>query len=80
MPDKEPRPFREVRRRRMYSIRALAEKAGVSSRTIVDLEHGRTVPRLATMRVLCEALDIDPFMVEEFAEVLEDDTGGKEAA
>ncbi len=76
----ERRPFRDVRRRALYSIKGLAEEAGTSSRTIVDLEHGRRVPRLATIRKLCRVLDVDPLTVEEFAAAIEGDTQGKAAA
>jgi transcriptional regulator with XRE-family HTH domain len=65
------RPFGEVRRRAFLTIRDLSEMAGVSSRTIVDLEHGRTYPQLRTIKQLSEALNVDPLEVEEFAAVIE---------
>ena len=70
----ERKTFGEVRRRAFLTIRDLSEKAGVSPRTIVDLEHGRTLPQLRTIQRLSEALDVDPLAVEEFALVIEGDT------
>ncbi len=73
--------LREVRRRNLFSIIQLAEKAGVSTRTIVDLEHGRTVPRLQTMRKVSEALGVDPESIEEFRNAIEGESAmGKLAA
>lgn len=67
--------LREARRRRLLSIAGLAKAAGVATKTIVDIEHGRSVPRLATMRALSDALEIDPLQVEEFRQAIEGDTG-----
>jgi DNA-binding XRE family transcriptional regulator len=70
--------LKECRRRRLLSIAGLAKAAGVSTRTIVDIEHGRTVPRLLTIRKLSEQLEIDPVDVEEFQRAIEgerDDEG-----
>jgi len=65
------RSFGEVRRRAFLPVRDLAEKAGVSSRTVMDIEHGRTAPQLRTIKKLAEALEVDPLTVEEFAAVIE---------
>jgi transcriptional regulator with XRE-family HTH domain len=56
----------EVRRSRLLSMRALAAKAGVSVRTINNIEMGYITPHLSTIGKLCEALDIDPMLVDEF--------------
>ncbi len=73
--------LRECRRRKLMSIMDLAQAADVSTRTIVDLEHGRTVPRLLTMRKLSEQLGVAPEDVDEFREAIEgDDSEGKLAA
>ncbi len=66
------RPLREVRRRNLLSIDALAKEAGVSTKTIVDLEHGRQSPRLGTMRKISDALKVDPFEIAEFVEAIEE--------
>lgn len=68
------RSFGEVRRRRFLTVRDLAQKAGVSSRTVMDLEHGRTLPQLRTIQKLANVLDVDPLDVEEFAQVIEGET------
>ena len=64
------RGLREWRKLRLLSIRALAEKAGVSTKTVWDTEQGHTQPTLQTMRRLCDALGVGPDEVEEFAEAL----------
>lgn len=71
MEQQQRRPFGEYRRRAFLTVRDLSEKANVSSRTIMDLEHGRTYPQLRTIKRLSEALDVDPLAVEEFAAVIE---------
>ncbi len=65
------RSLREWRLERLLSIKGLAAKAGVSSRTIVDIEYGRVVPKLRTIRRLSEALEVDPREVEEFSVAIE---------
>ena len=59
--------LRELRVERLWTIRQLAERAAVSPRTIVQLEHGRLLPRFGTMRRLAAALDVEPAVVDEFA-------------
>jgi transcriptional regulator with XRE-family HTH domain len=59
-----------ARRRRLWSIRELAQRAGVSPRTINTIELGRTTPSLSTVRKLSEALGIDPLEVDEFKDVI----------
>lgn len=75
-----PRPLAEHRRRRFWTIRALADRAGVSTRTVVAVEHGHTVPRFATMLKIAEALGVEPLEVAEFAAVVEGSETGKAAA
>lgn len=64
--------LREVRRGKLVSIEGLAEKSGVSTKTIVEIELGRSVPRLRTIRKLSDALEIEPVSVEEFAAAIAD--------
>jgi transcriptional regulator with XRE-family HTH domain len=61
--------MRQHRHARFISIEDLAEKAGVSTKTIVDTELGRTRPKFRTIRKISEALGIDPAAVAEFAAV-----------
>ena len=53
--------LRRLRRERAWSIRELAQRAGVSTETIYSLEHGLrgwAWPR--TVRKLAEALEVEP--------------------
>jgi transcriptional regulator with XRE-family HTH domain len=59
--------LRDIRRGKLISIEALAELAGVSTKTIVEIELGRSLPRLRTIKKLSEALEVEPASVEEFA-------------
>jgi DNA-binding XRE family transcriptional regulator len=54
----------------MWSQRDLAREAGVTQKTIVDLELGRVEPHLKTMRKLAAALGIEPLEVEEFQKAI----------
>ena len=65
--------LREVRRGKLISIEGLAEAAGVSTKTIVEIELGRSVPRLRTIKKLSEALEVEPKWVEEFAAAIAND-------
>ncbi|HEV2124598.1 MAG TPA: helix-turn-helix transcriptional regulator [Chloroflexota bacterium] len=67
----EARPLRDVRRRNLYTIDALAKAAKVSTKTIVEIEHGRQTPHLATIRKISTALEVDPLEVVEFVEAIE---------
>ena len=66
------KPLREWRTDRLLSIRELAERAGVTHKTIIQLEHGRQRASYATMRRLSDALQAPAGEITEFAEVLED--------
>lgn len=70
--------LREWRTKRLWSIRDLAAAAGVSTKTVVQLEHGRQVPTYATMRRISEALDVAPAEITEFVAALRE--RGKDVA
>jgi transcriptional regulator with XRE-family HTH domain len=72
--------LRELRIRRLLSLRELAKRASVAQRTIVEAEAGRQVPRPATMRKIAAALEVDPLEVNEFRTAIEDAIEGKDAA
>ena len=72
--------LRELRIRRLFSLRALAKRADMAQRTIVEAEAGRRVPQLGTMRKIAAALEVDPLEVDEFRTAIEDAIEGKEAA
>ena len=63
--------LREVRARRVLTIRALATRAEVAKRTVVEIEAGRVVPRFATVRKLAAALEVEPAEVDEFRAAIE---------
>ena len=64
------RRLRAWRLEQLLSIERLAKEAGVSNRTIIDIEHGRVRPKLRTIGRLCHALGADPGDVTEFAAVI----------
>ncbi len=59
--------LREWRATRLLGVKALALRSGVSNKTIVQIEHGRQVPKFSTIRRLCDALEVEPQEVSEFA-------------
>ena len=61
------RTLREWRALRLLSTRALAAKAGVSNKTIVELENGRGLPIFRTISRISAALDVPPGEIAEFA-------------
>jgi DNA-binding XRE family transcriptional regulator len=63
--------LREWRARRLLSLDGLADKAGVSNKTIVQIEYGRLTPRVGTVRSLCDALNVEPEQVAEFVDAME---------
>ena len=52
--------LKEIRTRRFLTQEELAEKAGVSHSTIVNIERNHAEPQFRTIRKLAKALDIDP--------------------
>jgi transcriptional regulator with XRE-family HTH domain len=54
------RNLKAARVRRLLTQEELAEKAGVSPSTIVNIERDQTVPHFRTIRKLAQALDVDP--------------------
>ena len=73
--------LRDYRRQKLISIEELAKETGMSTRTIVDAERGRTTPRMMTIRRLCAALEIeDPMSIDEFRRALTEDDEDESAA
>ena len=68
----EQMTFRQARARSVLSVRELAARAGVAPATVYQIEHGRTRPHYRSIRVLSEALGVDPMQIEEFARVIEE--------
>jgi transcriptional regulator with XRE-family HTH domain len=59
-----------ARRRKFWSIRELARRAGVTPRTLNTIELGQTTPSLRTIQKLSEALEMDPMDIDEFRDVI----------
>jgi transcriptional regulator with XRE-family HTH domain len=57
--------LRELRLERVLSQRELAERAGVSPKTVLDVETGKIRPHPATLRKLAAALGVDPSALSE---------------
>lgn len=70
--------LREARLKKFLSIRELATAAAVSTRTVVQIEQGRTAPTFKTARKIAAALGMEPVEIDEFAALLESE--GKEHA
>jgi transcriptional regulator with XRE-family HTH domain len=60
VPNHRQSNVRRVREDRGLSREGLADKAGVSMRTLERIELGQTVPRRATIKVLADALGVEP--------------------
>jgi transcriptional regulator with XRE-family HTH domain len=52
--------LKEARTRRLLTQEELAEKAGVSPTTVVNVERNQQEPHFRTIRKLAEVLDVDP--------------------
>jgi transcriptional regulator with XRE-family HTH domain len=52
--------LKNTRIRRLLTQEELAEKAGVSAATVVNIERNNQEPHFRTIRKLAKALDIDP--------------------
>jgi transcriptional regulator with XRE-family HTH domain len=59
-----------ARRLKYWSIRELAQRAGVSTGTINTIELGRTTPSLGTIKKLSETLEVDPLDIDEFRDAI----------
>lgn len=58
--------LRQLRGERFWSVRNLADRAGVSPQTVMAIEHGKWHPRYQTMQRLAEALNVPPGEIDEF--------------
>ncbi len=73
--------MKALRIARLWSQRELASRAGVSENTVINIETGRRLPRLLTMRRIADALGVDWNEVAEFrATVQAIEEGSKVAA
>jgi transcriptional regulator with XRE-family HTH domain len=63
--------LRAWRTERLLSTRRLAELAGSSNKTIVQLENGRQIATFATIEKLARVLEVEPREVTEFSRALD---------
>jgi transcriptional regulator with XRE-family HTH domain len=64
--------LREWRAERLLSIDRLADQAGTSNKTIVQIENGRQLPTFRTMQRVSGALNVAPAEIAEFAAAIEE--------
>jgi transcriptional regulator with XRE-family HTH domain len=58
--------LREIRARKLVTVKELSEKSGVSETNIYRLEQRKWLPTLTTIRKLSQALEVEAEGVEEF--------------
>ena len=63
--------LKELRARRLLTVRELAEKADMSPTTLSLIETGHGLPALRTIRKLSTSLAVEPLEVEEFRAAIE---------
>jgi transcriptional regulator with XRE-family HTH domain len=56
---------RELREDRVLSQRDLGKRAGVSPKTVLDIEQGRIWPQPSTIRKIAQALAMQPSALAE---------------
>lgn len=52
--------LKQVRTRRLLTQEELADRAGISAATVVNIERNNQEPQFRTIRKLGKALDVDP--------------------
>ena len=63
--------LRQLRTSRLMSIRELAAVAGITPKTLTDVEYGRRRPSYETMRSLSKALGVPAHDIQEFVVAIE---------
>jgi transcriptional regulator with XRE-family HTH domain len=67
--------LRDVRKACGFSQRALAEATQLRLETVYHIERGNRQPRLAVMRLICDALKVEPQSIDEFrSSIAQEDT------
>ena len=61
-------PLKRLRRQAGYSVRALADRAGIAFATLWRIETGRATARPATAKKIADALGVSIPDVAEFAD------------
>lgn len=67
--------LREIRAKKLLTVRELARKAGVSEAALFKIERGEHAPSLTTIRKLSEALGVEAMEVEEFKAAIDKAAG-----
>ena len=60
MPQIDGAKLRDLREARFLSHRELAQRAGVSPTTVLNLEGGQGEPQRRTIRKIAKALEVEP--------------------
>lgn len=63
--------LRQWRTSQLLSIRELAAEAGITPKTLTDIEYGRRRPTYETMRTISKALGISAHEIQEFVAAIE---------
>ena len=63
-------PLHAIRLTRGLTYTSLAERAGISARTIGNVERGAHLPTLETMTAIAKALDVSIADIDEFQQRL----------
>lgn len=66
------KPLRQWRTEKLMSLERLAGLAGVTAKTLSQVERGMQTPTYRTMQRLSDVLQVDPMDIEEFAAALEE--------
>ena len=69
--------LRQLRAKRLLTVRALAAAAQVATQSIVSIEGGAVVPQFGTMKRIAAALDVPVADVDEFKAAIEARAMGK---
>jgi transcriptional regulator with XRE-family HTH domain len=63
--------LRQLRTSQLLSIRELAARAGITPKTLTDIEYGRRRPTYETMRTISGALGVSAHEIREFVTAIE---------
>lgn len=63
--------LRQWRTSQLMSIRELATRAGITAKTLTDIEYGRRKPNYETMRTICAVLGVSAHEIQEFVATIE---------
>ena len=64
--------LRQLRTAKLISLERLAAQAGVTAKTLSNIERGKQRPTYRSIEGICRALDVEPTEVAEFKTVLDE--------